>query len=136
MLLAGVEANRFLQPVEPVEDCLLMESVPCVIPPNRLGLRRGCVQVLHSTSPPHGEKPTLGTAEFHGSSKSFGERSLRRQSYVPLRGRCGECQRNFENRSCVGNDVIPASAFHSAVSSSLTKSFGAAVLNSATHDTL
>src|SRR5688500_13104238 len=44
--------------------------------------------------------------------------------------------RKPENRSCAGNDVTPASALQSAVSSSLTREFGAAVLNSATHEVL
>src|SRR5687767_9804054 len=51
-------------------------------------------------------------------------------------GLCSACHRKVENRSCVGNDVMPLSACQSAASSSLVKLPGAEVLNSATHDTL
>lgn len=40
------------------------------------------------------------------------------------------------NRSCVGNDVMPASALQSAASSSLGTFTGVPALNSATHETL
>src|SRR6187455_3224003 len=46
VLLPGVETNRLVQPIMPIEQGLLIESVSRVIPANRLWLRRGCVQCL------------------------------------------------------------------------------------------
>src|SRR5918993_164140 len=45
-LVAGVETNLHVQPIQPVEHGLLIESVSRVIPKDRLGARRGCVQLL------------------------------------------------------------------------------------------
>ena len=45
-LLPGVETNLSVQPIEPVEHGLLIESVPRVIPQDRLGGRRRGVQLL------------------------------------------------------------------------------------------
>ena len=39
----GVETNLVTQPIVPVEQRLLIESVSRVIPENRLGIGRGCV---------------------------------------------------------------------------------------------
>src|SRR5688572_21180701 len=42
----GIETNLRVQPIQPIEHGLLIESVSRVIPVNRLRLRRGCLQRL------------------------------------------------------------------------------------------
>ena len=47
-LVPGVETNLRAEPIQPVEHGLLIESVSRVIPEDRLGDRRRCVQLLRT----------------------------------------------------------------------------------------
>ncbi len=48
-----------MQPIQSIEHCLLIQSVSRVIPADRPGLRRGCLQILRIVHGHQGVEPSV-----------------------------------------------------------------------------